>query len=41
MGRVDEGFIILLEVNRVLSISDLAVLSKVTQSPGELQGSAE
>jgi len=36
MGRVEEDFIILLEVNRVLSVSDLAALSKVTQSTQSL-----
>ncbi|NOQ81423.1 MAG: chemotaxis protein CheW [Methylophaga sp.] len=32
MGRVDDEFIILLEISRVLSVSELAVLSQVTQS---------
>ncbi|NQY26117.1 MAG: purine-binding chemotaxis protein CheW [Piscirickettsiaceae bacterium] len=32
MGRVDDDFIILLEISRVLSVSELATLSKVTQS---------
>ena len=32
MGRVDDDFIILLEISRVLSVSELAALSKVTQS---------
>jgi len=32
MGRVDDDFIILLEISRVLSVSELAALSKVSQS---------
>jgi len=36
MGRVEEDFIILLEVNRVLSVTDLAALGKVTQSTQSL-----
>lgn len=39
MGRVEEDFIILLEVSRVLSVSELASLSKITQSSvGLLEG---
>ncbi len=36
MGRVEEDFIILLEVNRVLSVTDLAALGKVTKSTQSL-----
>lgn len=32
MGRVEDDFIILLEISRVLSVAELAVLNKVAQS---------
>jgi len=35
MGRVDDDFIILLEISRVLSVDELAALNKVTQSATE------
>ncbi len=34
MGRVDEDFIILLEINRVLSVSELSQLSKAMKPEG-------
>jgi len=35
MGRVDDDFIILLEISKVLSVSELAALNQVTKSVAE------
>lgn len=41
MGRVDDDFIILLEISRVLSVSELAALNKVAQSSNALIENAD
>lgn len=36
MGRVDDAFIILLEINKVLSVSELSQISQITNSSSKL-----